>query len=139
MSTGSNPVPGLVFATMVDTSRETMSMGEPGAGVSILGVKMAPSVAGFVGALISLQYLAKATLTQRVVALMTGAATAAYVAPALNMWLGLGGQTAENATAFLLGALAMNLMAGLVELGQQLRRNPDKTLGRVAGFFRGRW
>lgn len=111
-------------------------MGEPSAGVSFLGVKLAPGVAGFVGALVSLQFLAQATLFQRVVALFTGAVTAAYIAPAVNVWLDLGGQPIENGMAFLLGSLAMNLMAGLVEMAKEWQRDPQRLVDRIANLFR---
>lgn len=104
-----------------------------GGGMSILGIKLAPGLAGFVGALVSLQFLARATIFQRVVALFTGAATAAYLSPAVNAWLELGDQPIENGMAFLLGSLAMNIMAGLVELAQHWERRPRSLIDWIRG------
>lgn len=84
-----------------------------------LGVKPAFVIAGFFGSLISLQFIRDLTPGKAIFAVLTGCGFAAYATPFVDIYLKLE-QPSENAGAFLLGLLAMNIAALLVRKTREM-------------------
>lgn len=74
-----------------------------------LGIKISLAVAGFCGGLVSLAFLEGLTRKQAVLAVLVGCFTAIYGTPAIMLWFNVNPQL-ENATAFLAGLTAMNII-----------------------------
>lgn len=87
----------------------------------ILGVKLATVVAGFVGAIASLAYMRDLTPAKAGLAIVVGTGCAAYVTPLVMGWLSLEGTSGENAAAFIVGIIGMNLVGALYRGGERLR------------------
>lgn len=90
---------------------------------SILGLKIAPAVAGFAGGVVSLSFLRALTTGQAILAVFTGAASSAYLTPWGLHYFTLPPQV-ENGVAFLIGLTAMNLIPGFIRLAEIFRGNP---------------
>lgn len=97
---------------------------------SVFGISIAAAIAGALGAVATLQYMKDLTITGRFIAVVSGAATAAYIAPAVGHWYGWG-ELIQNAIAFSLGIAAMNIIPGIVKVSQMFASDP-------LGFLRGR-
>lgn len=86
-----------------------------------LGIKLAPVVAGFVGAIASLAYMRDLTPGKAGLAIIVGTGCAAYVTPLVMGWLNLAGTAGENAAAFIVGVIGMNLVGAFYMGGERLR------------------
>lgn len=95
------------------------------------GIRIGQLIAGFAGAVISLSYLRPLTKLQATSAVFTGAFTAAYITPLAVQYLGFGPR-AENATAFILGLCAMNIIPGVLRLSAYFRNHPLDALAKRA-------
>ncbi len=100
---------------------------------NLLGVEAATSVAGFVGAVASLSAVQPLTRLQAVLAVFTGAATAAYCAPLISWYYEGTPEVVENGIAFLLGVMAMRLIPGVIRLAELFGTNPIATIRRILG------
>ena len=87
----------------------------------VLGLKAGVLVAGFVGAIASLAYMRDLTPAKAMFALIVGTGCAAYVTPLVMGWLNLTGTNGENAAAFIVGVVGMNLVGAFYRGGEQLR------------------
>ena len=88
----------------------------------VLGLKAGILVAGFVGAIASLAYMRDLTPLRALFAIIVGTGCAAYVTPLVMGWLNLqDGATGENAAAFIVGVVGMNLVGAFYKGGEQLR------------------
>lgn len=96
---------------------------------SIFGLSVAAALAGALGAVATLQYMKDLTLAGRFLAVVSGAATAAYIAPAIGHWYGWG-EHIQNAIAFGLGIAAMNIIPGVVKLSEKFMSDPMRFLRR---------
>lgn len=105
----------------------------------IFGVKLAHVMAGVAGGVVSLAYVRTLSSSQMVLAVITGAATAAYGTPlagyALARILGADSPSAqvEGGLGFVLGITAMNLIPGIVRLSEMFRRDPAAVVGMKGG------
>ena len=91
-----------------------------------MGISLPPAVAGFVGALISLRFLATMTPTQVWVTLGTGFLAAGYLTP-----LTLSFVTAPaGGVGFGIGFCAMGLLGGVMGLINQFASDPGSFLSR---------
>lgn len=86
-----------------------------------LGVKLATVVAGFIGAIASLAYMRELTPAKAGLAVIVGTGCAAYVTPLVMGWLNLTGSSGENAAAFIVGIIGMNLVGAFYRGGERLR------------------
>lgn len=99
---------------------------------AILGIKKAPLIAGFIGAILSLYFIKNLTRTKAAVAVIGGAACAAYLTPWIIVWFGLrGSEEAESAAAFLIGILGMNIIGGVFFIGEQFKNNPIEFFTKI--------
>ncbi len=88
----------------------------------LLGLKAGVLVAGFVGAIASLAYMRDLTPGKALFAIIVGTGCAAYVTPLVMGWLNLDNATnGENAAAFIVGVVGMNLVGAFYRGGEQLR------------------
>ncbi|MHC4302833.1 MAG: peptidase M48 [Planctomycetota bacterium] len=89
----------------------------------VLGLKAGILVAGFVGAIASLAYMRDLTPAKAIFALVVGTGCAAYVTPLVMGWLNLSNAAnGENAAAFIVGVVGMNLVGAFYRGGEQLRQ-----------------
>ena len=86
-----------------------------------LGLKLAVVVAGLVGSIASLAYMRDLTPGKAGLAVIVGTGCAAYVTPLMMGWLSLSGGSGENAAAFIVGVVGMNLVGALVKGGERLK------------------
>jgi hypothetical protein len=86
-----------------------------------LGLKAATLLAGFIGAIASLAYMRELTPAKAVLAVVVGTGCAAYVTPLAMGWLNLTGSAGENAAAFIVGIIGMNLVGAFYKGGERLR------------------
>lgn len=89
-----------------------------------LGLKVAPALAGLMGAVVSLYFLANASVGQRLMALIVGFSSSIYLAPLIAQVFDVTGDGGMNAIAFLTGVLSMNIMAGVFDGISMWRRDP---------------
>lgn len=88
----------------------------------LLGLKIGTLVAGFVGAIASLAYLRDLTPWRATLAVFVGTGCAAYATPVMMGWLQLeNGMAGENAAAFIVGIIGMNLVGAFYRTGERLR------------------
>lgn len=99
---------------------------------SLFGVKAATAVAGFAGAVVSLQAIKPLSRWQAMLAVMTGAAVAGYGTPVVAHYLALTAEL-QNGVAFFLGLTAMHIVPGLIRIGELFRNDPLALIGRGKG------
>ena len=87
----------------------------------VLGLKAGILLAGFIGAIASLAYMRDLTPARAGLALIIGTGCAAYVTPLMMGWMHLSGPNGENAAAFIVGVVGMNLVGALSKGGERLR------------------
>ncbi len=87
----------------------------------LLGLKMATLVAGLVGSIASLAYMRDLTPAKAGLAVLVGTGCAAYVTPLVMGWMNLTGSSGENAAAFIVGVVGMNLVGALYKGGERIR------------------
>lgn len=87
----------------------------------LLGIKLATLVAGLVGSIASLAYMRDLTPGKAGLAVIVGTGCAAYVTPLVMGWLSLSGGEGENAAAFIVGVVGMNLVGAFYKGGERLR------------------
>jgi len=100
----------------------------------LLGLKMATLVAGLVGSIASLAYMRDLTPGKAGLAVIVGTGCAAYVTPLVMGWMNLTGSSGENAAAFIVGVVGMNLVGALYKGGERIRERgiriaPTSALG----------
>lgn len=96
----------------------------------LFGIKAATTIAGFAGAVVSLQAIKPLTRLQAGLAVITGALVAAYGTPVAAHYLSLSAEL-QNGVAFFLGLTSMHIVPGLLRIGEVFRNDP-------VGFLRGR-
>jgi hypothetical protein len=104
--------------------------------ISVLGIETATTVAGFIGAVVSLSVIRPLSRMQAFTAVLTGAITAAYGTPFLMVFVDLDqavAQPVENGLAFFLGLVAMHLIPGIIELARLFRKNPRSFIPSFRG------
>ncbi len=89
------------------------------------GIKIAPLVAGFAGAVVSLSYVRQLNRWQMCMALASGALCAAYLTPFVRHFTNFPAEL-ENGIAFLVGVSAMNLVPGMIKLSERFRDTPER-------------
>lgn len=104
-------------------------MADPGISDGVFGVKFVAMVAGFAGGVVSLSFVKELTARQAIMAVLTGAITAAYGTPAVVHYFGSGVQSYENGIAFVIGLTAMNIIPGLLKLSEIFKRDPRAFIG----------
>lgn len=87
----------------------------------LLGLKIATLVAGLVGSIASLAYMRDLNPAKAFLAVIVGTGCAAYVTPLVMGWLKLEGGSGENAAAFIVGVVGMNLVGALYKGGEKMR------------------
>lgn len=93
---------------------------------SIFGVKLAYTVAGFWGGVVSLSFIKNLSPKQGVLAVLTGIASAGYGTPIATHYLltSLPTNGMANAIAFVIGLTAMNLIPGIMRLSELWKKDP---------------
>lgn len=81
---------------------------------SLLGVKEATLIAGFIGAVVSLSYSRPLSRAQMLGAVLVGTATAVYGAPLALHYLGLP-EAMERPVSFFLGVAAMRAIPAVMD------------------------
>lgn len=100
-----------------------------------LGIKVGPAFAGMLGATMSMRAVAHLRWYERVLAMIHGAGASAYIAPAIARYFSWGVEM-ENAAAFLIGVVALNLTAGMIELTRGFSTDPWGTIRRAVSLRR---
>mgnify|MGYP000707449572 CR=1 FL=1 len=100
----------------------------------LLGLKAATLVAGLIGSIASLAYMRDLTPGKAGLAVIVGTGCAAYVTPLVMGWMNLTGSSGENAAAFIVGVVGMNLVGALYKGGERLQKRginiaPTSALG----------
>lgn len=105
--------------------------------ISVFGVEAATTVAGFIGAVVSLSVIRPLNRWQALTAVLTGAITAAYGTPFVMVFISIDDQTVaqpvENGLAFFLGLVSMHLIPGIIELARLFRKNPKSFIPFIRG------
>lgn len=91
------------------------------------GIKFAPLVAGFAGAVVCLSYVKQLTRWQMVAALISGALCAAYLTPVVAHFVPLPGELYTGG-AFVVGLVSMNIVPGLLKVSERFRDAPERYL-----------
>jgi len=96
------------------------------------GIDLSPAVAGFIGALISLKFLATMSPVQVWITLAIGFATSGYLTPVAHVYL-----TAlpEGGVGFVIGLFSMGVLGGAMELVNSFKASPGDFIKRF--FNRG--
>ncbi len=97
-----------------------------------LGIKFSATFAGLVGALISLRFIQGLTWYLALASTLSGAAAASYLTPMVVVAV-QAGPGMENAIAFVIGLIGMNVIAGIVKLSVFFATNP---VDAIATAFR---
>lgn len=97
---------------------------------AFIGVKISAVVAGVIGGIVSLSFIQNLTPWKAFIAIVTGAASAAYLTPLVVTWFSFGAEV-EHAVAFFSGLLGMNLLAGFFKLSERFRERPLDTIRDV--------
>lgn len=94
---------------------------------TLLGVKLDTAVAGLIGGIVSISFLPNLTPMKAALTIITGAASAGYLTPLVQAYFELEGHF-ENAFAFLIGFMGMNVLAGLFKLSERFRAKPESMI-----------
>lgn len=100
-----------------------------------LGIKIGPAFAGMLGATMSMRAVAHLRWYERALAMIHGAGASAYIAPAIARYFSWGVEM-ENAAAFLIGVVALNITAGMIELTRGFSTDPWGTIRRAVSLRR---
>lgn len=96
------------------------------------GIDLSPAVAGFIGALISLRFLATMSPVQVWITLATGFITSGYLTPVVHAYLTT---VPEGGIGFIIGFLSMGVLGGAMELVNSFKASPGDFIKRF--FNRG--
>lgn len=96
------------------------------------GIDLSPAVAGFIGAMISLRFLATMSPMQVWITLATGFVTSGYLTPVVHVYLS---SVPEGGIGFLVGFLSMGVLGGAMELVNDWKKSPGDFIKRF--FNRG--
>jgi len=96
-----------------------------------VGVKVGSVFAGTVGGILSLSMLPKLTFRKAVTAVLGGGACAGYLTPLVAEYLSIGSRNLENAMAFVLGVVGMNIVGGLFLMSDRWRENPTLDIEKI--------
>lgn len=89
---------------------------------TVVGIKLATLIPGFLGAALSLSYAKELTRPQAAVAVALGCAVAVYGAPLAMHWLGADWpESLERCVSFFLGLFAMPLVPALRNLASKIK------------------
>lgn len=88
--------------------------------------KYAAALAGFAGSVVTLSFVKDLPRFAMLTSVGTGAVTAHYLTPLI--WLAFPAVTGQFGVAFLVGILAMNLIPGLMKLGEEFAKAPLRFL-----------
>ncbi len=91
----------------------------------IFGIKIANLIAGLCGGLVSLVFEKKLSFKRALLLIFVGAISSSYLTPILQHWIDFSEPT-ENAAAFLIGLMSMNILGGLLRLADSFESNPAK-------------
>lgn len=89
----------------------------------IPGIKLAYMVAGFAGGVVSLRYVKNLNWWQGLSSVLGGTLTANYLTPVVQFYLKME-QPQEYGTAFIVGLVALNLLAGVFKLSEKWKEDP---------------
>lgn len=107
-------------------------MTEPITITGVLGLKYSTLLGGFLGALVSLSFVAQLGWYARVSAVLTGTFTAAYATPVIVAYWAVG-SAAENGIGFLLGLTSMNLIPAVMSASKWINANAGRLIARHFG------
>lgn len=99
---------------------------------TLFGIKAASAIAGFAGAVVSLQAIKPLTHGQAMLAVLTGALVAIYGTPVVAHYLALTDEL-QNGIAFFLGLGSMHIVPGLIRIAEIFKRDPMGMIGRGRG------
>jgi uncharacterized membrane protein YeaQ/YmgE (transglycosylase-associated protein family) len=91
---------------------------------SALEIKVSTTVAGLIGGILALSMMPKLTFRKAVTAVIGGAACAAYATPLAVYFFSIENRNLENALAFVMGVVGMNVLGGIFTLSERWRRAP---------------
>ena len=106
-------------------------MAEP-VSTTVAGLKLSTMLGGFMGALVSLSFVAGMGIIGRATAVFTGTVTAAYLTPVVVAYWGIG-PAAENGLGFLIGLTSMNIIPGLIAAARWIQCNANRIMARRFG------
>lgn len=87
-----------------------------------------PFVVGFAGALVGVIVRGKLSFLAKLSMLTVGAVSATYLAPGIARWSGIESLEYLSVIAFVIGVIGLQIMGGLIKLGEDIKDNPDKYL-----------
>lgn len=96
-------------------------MSEPIA-ASALMAKYSALIAGFLGSVVTLSFVRDLPRVAMLTSVGTGAVTAHYMTPLV--WLSWPALSGQFGISFLLGILAMNIIPGVMRLGEEFSKAP---------------
>lgn len=99
----------------------------------VAGVAKSSLIAGFLGSLISLQFLVDIDRMHRFFAVVTGTLSAYYITPFLISYFRVVSDGAASAFSFFIGMTSMSLFAGIFTLLKKWRKDPISFLSRFIG------
>ena len=91
-----------------------------------------PFVVGFAGALVGIIVRGKLSFIAKMSVLSVGAISATYLAPGIAKWSGIDSLEYLSVVAFVIGVIGLQIMGGLIKLGEDIKDNPYK-------YLPGRW
>lgn len=100
--------------------------------LNYVGVSDKLLIAGMIGSLLSLTYEVKPTFKSSLIAIFTGAFTAAYLTPSLVL-----DEKIELAIAFVFGIASMRIIGAILEIGEELRKDPFSIFSKFKQFKNG--
>lgn len=95
----------------------------------VLSPKYAAAVAGFLGSVVTLSFVKDLPRLAMFSSVGTGAVTAHYVTPLV--WATFPVVHGQFGVAFVLGILAMNLIPGVMKLGEEFAKSPLNLIRRI--------
>jgi len=96
-------------------------MSEPLATGALLA-KYSALIAGFMGSVVTLSFVRDLPRLAMLTSVGTGAVTAHYITPLV--WLSWPALSGQFGISFLIGILAMNLIPGVMQLGEEFSKAP---------------
>lgn len=98
----------------------------------VLGLKFPTLIAGVIGGIISLSFIRNLSLFKGFTALLAGSFCAGYWTAPLAAYIGVSPDS-DNAIAFFIGVVGMNLIAGIYKLFEAFSEKPLQTIKEWRG------
>lgn len=93
-----------------------------------------PFIIGFGGAIAGVLSAGKMSIAKRISFTIIGGICAGYLSPWLQYMLGIENQSASNALAFIVGMLGMSLTGGVMKIGDNIKKHPEKYFKFFTGW-----